>query len=313
MAPSKRYYKQVLEEHRQRLDRLADRRGLGPLKKLYDDAVAEQEMKLRARVRGPKDTFTMHQHRFVLAQVKEGQARLAARMAGELGDISREAQKEAVRGLVHDVARLEKEYTGATVELPLEEAARFRGIIDKRRTSLLRMHEGSMARYGARSVKAVEKELSISLMTGETQDDAITRVTAAVEGEWWQAERIVRTETAWAYNASHKDAIAEAAEDFPDLMMQWEEMVDEEGNPYDDRVALDSLAMHGQVAPPGGLFYMPPTTRRGEEVPESLVGGAWEFPPNRPNDRAVLSPWRQEWGIPGWQWKNGRRVPMRLT
>lgn len=309
MASAKRrYYQQVLDEHRQRLINLAERRGPAQLKKLYDEAVAVQESKLRKQLQRAKDTFTIQQHRFVLAQVKQGQALLSSRLAGELGDLSRDAQKEAVRGLAKDISRLEKKFTGATVEIPIEEAARFRGIIDKSRRSLLRMHETSMAKYTVKTVKEVENQMALSLITGENTDQAITRVTKTIQGEWWQAERIVRTETAWAYNASHRDAITDVVNDFPDMMMQWEELVDENGNPYDDRVSIDSLAMHGQLAAPGGFFYMPPLSPQGEAVPDSLLGQAWEFPPNRPNDRAVINPWRKEWGVPGWQWRNGRRV-----
>jgi hypothetical protein len=275
---------------------------------MYHEAAIEQAAKLRAQLRGPKDTFTVHQMRFALAQLKDGQAVLSARMASELGAVTREAQKEAVGGLVKDIAKLEKKFTGATIDLPLEEASRFYGIIDKRKTSLLRMHQSSMAKHGVQTVKAIEHELAMSLLTGENQDQAIARVLPAIEGEWWQAERIVRTEVAHAYNASHRDAIEDVSHELPDMKMQWEEMVDEDGNPYDDRVAIDSLAMHGQVADIGEMFFMPPATPKGDTIPESLQGASWAFPPNRPNDRAVVSPWRREWGIPGWIWRNGKRV-----
>lgn len=183
-----------MEEHRQRLLRLSMRRGVFPLARMYHEAAIEQEAKLRAQLCKGTDTFTTHQMRFALAQITDGQATLSQKMAAELGTVTREAQKEAVSGLLKDVARLEKEFTGATIELPLEEASRFYGIIDKRKTSLLRMHQSSMAKHGAQTVKAVERELAMSLLTGENQDQAIARVLPAIEGEWWQAERIVRTE-----------------------------------------------------------------------------------------------------------------------
>jgi hypothetical protein len=69
-------------------------------------------------------------------------------------------------------------------------------------------------------------------------------------------------------------------------------------------VADDSLALHGQVAHPGGYFTMP----IDPDVEERFWGKRWMFPPNRPNDRAVLSPWRPGWGIPAWEFKGGRRV-----
>jgi hypothetical protein len=89
------------------------------------------------------------------------------------------------------------------------------------------------------------------------------------------------------------------------LMQRWTELVDDAtGRPLDNRVAADSLAMHGQVAPPGGSFLMP-------AAGGALAGQSWTHPPNRPNDRAVLTPWMPTWGVPAWQFRNGRRVNLR--
>jgi len=301
----------ALAEHRARLDRLLDRRGIAPMRKLYEDAANAMTKRLRATVGRLPGSFTAHQQRLVLAQLRQGQALIGKRLAGELGDLTLEAQRESLRGMAAQLTRLERTFTGADVVLPVEEAARFAGVVDKRRTSLLRMHHESMARYGARAVSDMESALARSLIMGEAPIEALDRVQEVIDGEWWQAERIVRTETAWAYNATHRDGLKDASEELPDLRMQWVELVDAAGKPTDDRVAVDSLAMHGQVADVGGQFTMPPAAPNGEKVSAGLVGQSWEFPPNRPNDRATVAPWRAEWGIPGWEWRGGRRAPAR--
>lgn len=302
-----------MDEHRRRLDRLATRRAVAPLKKLYDSAVTDLVAKLR-RLRGQKDTFSAFQRRALLAQVRAGQITLARRLAGELGDVSEEAQTEALQGLSRDLNRLEREFTGATVPLAIDEASRFAGIVDKRRTSLLKMHATSMARYGANTVGKVEEQLALSMVQSENTGEAIDRVEETIDGQWWQAERIVRTETAWAYNATHYDGIRDAARELGDLRMRWTEYVnDTTYAPLDDRVGVDSIAMHGQVAAVGSEFVMPPRAPHADAdgntaVPQSLVGMRWAFPPNRPNDRSVILPWRPHWGIPGWEYRGGRRV-----
>jgi hypothetical protein len=118
---------------------------------------------------------------------------------------------------------------------------------------------------------------------------------------------------AYAYNSAHADGIEESAHEIPDLMQLWQENCDDDGEPLDDRVGVDSLAMHMQVAQPGGSFFMPATSpvadAKGKtDVHSSLVGLSWDFPPNRPNDRAVLSPWMADWGVPGWEYSNGKRI-----
>lgn len=297
-------FHRTLDTHRQRLAKIVENRGVGRIKRLYDRAQEELAAKLRRVTPARRDTFTAQQHRIVLGQVQQGQMLIAKHLAGEAGDISREAQVESLRGLSQQIGALEAEYTGADVVLPIDEAARFYGVVDRRRTSLLRQHEESMANYGAGLVGKVEEQLALSLATGETTDAAIDRVQDTAEGEWWQAERVVRTETAWAFNATHADGIAELASEVDDIYMRWVEHVTDSGEPMDDRVGADSIAMHGQIARPGGMFIMPPDM----DVSPSLWGKRWAFPPNRPNDRAVLSAWRPHWGGLAWEWKGGRKV-----
>lgn len=310
-------FRNVVEEHRARLNRLIDRRGVAQLKKLYDAAADVLERRLAGTIGRPTDSFTSTQQRSLLAQVKAGQADISRRLSRALGEATLDAQTESLRTLITNVERLDKKFLGASTRLPLEEAARFRGVIDRRRSSLLRAHDTSMARFGARAIQKIEEALSLSLATGETGGQAIDRVRQQTDIEWYQGERIVRTEVAWAYNATHADGIAAARNELPDMMMRWSEHVDDATyEPLDDRVSVDSIAMHGQLAAPGGAFTMPPTApKSGAEgttiVPSALVGQRWTHPPNRPNDRAVLAPWRPDWGVPGWIWRGGRRVPVR--
>ena len=103
------------------------------------------------------------------------------------------------------------------------------------------------------------------------------------------------------------------------MMQRWSEHCDDStGMPLDNRVGVDSIAMHGQVAAPGEVFVMPsnapaPDAKGRTEVPEQLVGLSWYFPPNRPNDRAIVQPWHPAWGVPGWRWDGSQRVPVTGT
>jgi hypothetical protein len=313
-------YKQVLAEHRRRFARVVVR-SPSKLRDLYDRA-QDRVLEQIAGAAGPSgDTFTAHLRRQVLGQLRQGQAMAMRQMSAGTLELTKTAQTESLRGLTDDIGRLEDHFAGTTPVLPVEEAARFAGIVDKNQTSLLRQFAGApgqpglFVRYGAKIVSAVEEELSTSLLAAEPVHRMIDRVAATIDGEWYQGERIVRTETAWAFNAAHRDGLEEASEVIDDLEQRWVELVDDEtGAPLDERVSVDSLAIHGQVAKVGGLFIMPPTSEVPDfeghtQVPESLVGRAWAFPPNRPNDRATIAPWAQRWGVPGWRYVNGQRSP----
>lgn len=124
---------------------------------------------------------------------------------------------------------------------------------------------------------------------------------------WYMIERTIRTETSFAYNEAQADAVGLVERDLEfrgRIFSRWTELVDDAtGKPFDNRVAGDSLAMHGQVARPGGMFTMPNDRRAGK-----MVGMSWSHPPNRPNDRSVLTPWMPGWGVPGWLLVGGTKL-----
>jgi hypothetical protein len=274
---------------------------------MYDEALRELEKKLqKLRAAGRGQSFTAHQLRVLLIQVRDAMLRMGPPVAGALAGVSRVAQTAAVRALVSDVARLSSLYTGAEIALPLDEVALLRGITDPLRPTLLRMHEASVARYGSAVVTEVGKKLGTVLATGGSTDEAIEAVQDVTHTMWWQAERIARTEVAYAFNATHAAANREASREVEGLRSRWSEHVsDITGAPLDNRVAADSIALHGQVES-GGIFTMP----ESENVSAVLWGKRYTHPPNRPNDRAVLSPWMPRWGIPGWELRNGERVAL---
>lgn len=313
-SPKKRksVYDEVVAEHLARLERLAERRGVARLKKVYETATAEVVSKI-ARLTGSRrgSTFDAYQKRLILAQLAHGQHYVAKKVGGELEDAARDTQHDVLRALPRAITRLENEFRGTAPVVPIEDVARFQGIITGRRDSMLRRHETSLDKYGQRNVAKVEDALSQSLLQGETHTEAIDRVSEVLHGQWWQGERIVRSELSWAASATQVDGIAVAREVIPDLQIQWRELVSDDGMPLDDRVGVDSLSLHEQVIVPGGMFVCPPRTPTGEEVPDSLSLERIAHPPNRPNDRSSVVPWRSGWEIPAWRWAAGRRVPMR--
>jgi hypothetical protein len=139
---------------------------------------------------------------------------------------------------------------------------------------------------------------------GETLED----VERTLDARWATAERIVRTETAYAFNAAADAQIAEYARRAgAPVRKRWVERVDDAtGRPLDARVARDSLVLHGQVVAPDASFQMP----RDPRVSPKLWGLLYRYPPNRPNDRAVVLPWRAEWGGIAWELRRGRRSEM---
>jgi hypothetical protein len=302
----------MLAEHRRRLARVVERGGVGQVRDFYTRALSEIETKL-GHVGKSSDRFTAHQLRLYKAQILTGQAQLAKDLRSHVHEVGRVARVDALRGLIGNIKRLEARYTGAEVVLPIEEASRFEGVLGKRESVLrLRLDQG-VATHMASTVQKAESALAMSLVTGETLGEATERVTEAMENQWWEAERVVRTETMSAFAATTADGVAAASEDLPDLMLRWCEYIDDAtGKPLDDRVDPDSIVMHGQVAPPGGLFSFPDdfadfVDAKAAKRIERFRG--WSgLPVLRPNGRETLSAWRPHWGVPAWQWVDGQRI-----
>lgn len=294
----------AMEVHRRKLQTLASTRSVSKLKRLYDGAQDTLERKLQKTVPGRKDTFTAHQQRIALVQVRQGQMVIAKQMSGELGDLTAEAQADSLRGLSRYIGELDEAYTGTSVPLPIEEASVFAGIIEKRASSMMEAIEGSMARYGASLVQKMEQSMAHSLLTSVSTDEAIEGVREVAGNQFWEAERIVRTEQSYAFNSTHADGIEEVAKLDDEIWSRWVEYVSDDGVPLDDRVGADSIALHGQVTRPGGLFTMPDDP----DVSDSLIGQSWYFPPDRPNDRSVLTAWRRDWGGLAWVYDGGSKM-----
>lgn len=145
-----------------------------------------------------------------------------------------------------------------------------------------------------------------ALADGLTPQQFLDSLHAKMREEWWMVERTLRTENAYAYCRAQADAVATVVRAEPELrgklFQRWTEKVsDVTGAPLDKRVGKDSLVLHGQVALPGKSFTMPADPR----APSRMVGKSWFHPPNRPNDRAVLTPWMSDWGVPGWEYGGG--------
>lgn len=312
-------YEQAAREHIDSLNRLIDRGGVARLKKLYSDAQAQLEKKLAQSVGRGMAPFTSHQYRVLLAQVRQGQMQIANRLGAESERVTVETQTDALRGITRQIKRLEAVHGAQATTLPIEEVARFAGVIDKHKASLMQQNVNSMRRYGSSLVTKMQDQLAMHLATGSSTHEAIESLSKTADVEWYRAERIVRTEQSWAAHLTIADGIRSSREALGvELEMRWTELVSDDGSPLDDRVGADSVALHGQVTPPGGMFTMPASARSiviqnryGESrVDPSMIGRTWSHPPNRPNDRSTVVPWKPGWS-PGWRVVGGSRVAVR--
>ncbi len=265
-----------------------------------DKLLAEKLQGVLAKAGGPTAKFSEASALLTQKQIRLVQEYVNKRLLGLTHEESKKAIKVGVKDTTKLAKNLEKRFAGITKPLQLEETAWQDHVTRGTGASLLRKHQSSVDRYGKRMIADFERQIRLGFLTGMTNDELVSRLvetgkagkvtakglhqqkpgsfpepTSYVKRRYW-AERIVRTEKAYAYNAASLHSIQVMRQtDFPD--MQKKILAH-----FDNRTAPDSVAVHGQVRPVDGLF------RDG-------AGREYLHPPGRPNDRETVVPWRPHW------------------
>lgn len=192
----------------------------------------------------------------------------------------REVAARGARETARILAFLDKHYLGAVRPLSFQTLEWFDAAENRVNGPRLRMYQRSFRRYGAAAVSEIETAIASQLLIGQPWTSAVDEVwsiTRDVVGErQWMVERIVRTETSAAYNGIALEAIRE--EDSPKNAMQKKLVA-----VFDSRTARDSKLLDGQTQPVDEPFFDPVRQR------------TYMAPPNRPNDRELVIPWRADY------------------
>lgn len=281
--------RQILDLHRRQLFGVIEVRGVGRLKKIYADARAELEDKLRAlKAAGRGDTFQAHHLEAILAQVTDAVSGMTSKLTEHLERTGREAGTMAPRHLAHMIGEVEEHLGGMTPIIQATQVAVVRGAFPSVASSLLQHHRESARRYGPQAVTAIREGLASSLVQGEKLDEAVDRVSGTsglFVGQRWRAERIVRTETSYSYGVTNQRAMEQMRPAVPKMMKR---LV----TTFDVRTGDDSEELNGQTVPVDQPFRWEVRNSRGEKTGKVVL---YMQPPNRPNDREVVIPW-----LPGW-------------
>lgn len=231
------------------------------LRQIAKDVQDELERQLKALTPG---RFTTQQTRAVLAQVRAIVELLGAeygvRIGSELERLAALAAAIGRDGLVKQIAAWADTFPGAV--RPLSHADVAGDLLDP---GLLEFYDTSKATYGMDAIRRMRDALVKSSIASETVNQTAERLSTEMEMQDWRAERIVRTEAAFA---SQRRALEDAKAADLGLAKQLVAI-------HDDRTGEDSLFVDGQVRPLDEPFV-------------DNEGRRYQHPPNRPNDREVI-------------------------
>lgn len=288
MADAERVVR-AIHDHADRVVVLMDDHGTSVVRQLVRD-LRDADRRLRARllVLEAKDSFSAAHLRVFREHAQAAIRHVEGRLdAITLSSVTHGAV-EGVRSTGEAISRLDAVLAVAPAEglVPLRASA----LLQKRALgAVIRRFPASIARYGTAMTEVFERELRLGLLSGSTVGQMTDRLVRAGDGLFvghrgW-AERIVRTETAAAFNSSRMMALRDAAASIPDLQKKILAQLD-------GKTALDSVVVHGQVRDLDGYF-------------QDGAGRVYQQPPARPNDREIVIPWRPGWRDIGYT----RRVP----
>ena len=296
---------QVINLHRAQLQGVIELGGIRKIRDKYETIRSEIEAELADLRRGGKgDTFTAYHLRQVLLQVRDGLKVFQHGLATELDNNGLATATLAQRQVVSAIKIFEKRFAGTEPVLRLEEAGVFAKVYDGIHPTLLHRHHRLVGGYPMPTLERVRNQLALSMIKGEGVDQAVNRIAAKggiFDRERYRAERIVRTEGAYAYGITNQRSLHEVAAEVPRLMKR---LV----TTFDIRTGEDSKKLNGQTVPYDQPFiWMKPIKGGGVERVEYFQ------PPNRSNDREVSIPWRQDYrGAPAHPGPVDPRMPRGL-
>ena len=304
------------------LESLADRHGTAVLRKRYNAAVDALLRSLRAQARkSTSRTLDPAMTSTFLPRIRAAKLTIAKALSSDLAKVSKIAQRDGLRSAVDQIERFEEKFANRTVALSLNDAAEMDEAIEQDRAPIERNHDQSMMLVMTTLGATLANEIMQSGLRRGTMVFTLDNIEDILDSQFWKIERIARTEVASAYNLGMARGVSVGSKELGEIGLRWCEKVDDKtGKPLDNRVAEDSLVLHGQVAFIGydlpssartsaqlvGGFEMP----RDERVRSDWWGRRYIRPPNRPYDRAVGQPWSSRWGVPAYRMVRGERIPM---
>ena len=230
----------------------------------------------------PEGTFTEQQLNVTLIQVQTAIQAINKRLKDEMFDAADLFGERGVSDLAKEINRLNKKFIGSVTPLNLDAIA----LSLDTKNFLINKHEASIDAYSADLRAQITSQITQSMIARDSTQRTVSRLVGDVGkffmGEEWKLTRIVRTEMAGMYNFAKMNGMAELQEErLPDLMKTMM-------HPMDKRTGKDSkaLAQENPIIPIDEPFKF------------KWNGKTRVFysPPDRPNDRSVLVPYRRAWG-----------------
>jgi hypothetical protein len=225
----------------------------------------------------PDNTFTEAKLETALRQTDQAMAVLHSRIRPDLVFGFETLFEQALEDSGREINAFEKEFNGITRAVPID------AIIASTNPDnfLFNQYEASVQNYSARLRNNFQRVLGQSLVQNKTWSQAVNDLNTVFSAQEYQLARIARTELHNIYNVSKLKGFKGIQNQYlPDLKKALY-------HPMDSRTGEDSIE----------LAEDKPIVELDEPFTQLYNGRKYVFmtPPQRPNDRAILVPYRESY------------------
>ncbi len=238
-----------------------------------------QELRDRLTMIQP-GTFTSQKMQGSLLQINLAIDEMSRRLTKDMNEGAGESAELGIEHLITELEKFNKRFQGAVIPINLDAVA----VASDTKNFLFNRHEASIRAYSETVRARLAYGLMDSVVAQTSLSETMDKVGKTFLGEEWKLQQITRTELHGIYNIGKINAMKElwneGKGDIPDLMKTL-------FHPMDGRTGEDSkiLNKNNPIVPIDEPFVEFSTGKRLEYM----------APPNRPNDRAILIPYRDSW------------------
>jgi len=226
-------------------------------------------------------TYTAQKMGSTLAQLDLALSKMGKGLIGDMKDSVQSTAETGIEHLIKELQKWNKVFEGAIQPINIKsvEAAA------NTTKFLFNQYDASIETYNSFLRGKMAQSLTESVIAQDTTGDVMTRLGRVFQGEQWKLEQITRTELHGIYSRGKLAGMGRLWGDgegtIPDLKKTL-------FHPMDKRTGEDSIRLNANN----------PVVNVDEPFVESSLGYKVEYmaPPNRPNDRAILIPYREAWG-----------------
>ena len=264
----------IVEDHIQRVLKLEDSSATKLLRRYKEVRHTLNDRLQRAR----EGSFTAQQLGGVLAQVDGAIIAMSESLKTGMGDQAFSAAMLGISDQVSELKAFEKEFNGAVVAINLDAQL----IAQDTQNFLINRYESSIDAYSQGLRSSLVQSLTNEALMESSYSTVVQKLGGFFQGEEWKLHRIARTELHNIYGMGKLNGMLETQRTvLPDLMKT---LI----HPMDSRTGADSkyAARLNMIVP------------LDEPFKYKWKGKIREFmsPPDRPNDRSIIVPYRQTWG-----------------